>query len=348
MKSKVLVPLILMLILLTASVMSLPRLAIEHATPCKTCHVNPNGQGMRNEFGNYSVALNELVLPQTKASFVKHYKKPRLSESLTFGFDSRYLVLDDGYVFRMQTDVFLNAEPFKDLNYHFRIGEDPFGLTGVFENYGLLYLKDKKYYAKLGRFYPAYGLTTADHKAYVQERTGHGSNVYLDGLSFGGEFGEHHVALELFNPNRHAVFGLHMFKTGFIDPVGYMGGFSVRIPEDLAGSSSGFHESKAFFGGLSYDRFTLMGEFDISGRGNDTLIVYGNLTTRLEYGLYLIGEYNFFDGNRDYETGVDEFYRLSLEIYPIPFVEFRPSFTRYLEGPLAGENDFFMQFHVGY
>jgi len=330
-------------LLLVSRAVSLPRLAVEYGAPCKMCHVNPNGGGMRTEFGNHAVALNELCLPQTKKLVLGRYRSPRVGEAVTFGFDSRYLVFDNGRVFRMQTDAYLTVEPLNKTYYHFRFWEN-----GISENYALLTFWNEQFYVKAGRFYPAYGLRSADHKSYVQERTGHGSNVYLDGISLGAEIRGVNVVTEVFNPQQRRVWGLHVFKPGFMDPFGYIAGVSIQLSEEIAGSNGPFPYARAVFGGLSYDRFTATGELDLVGQGNDTLIAYAALTTRLEYGAYLVGEYNFFDGNRNTADGVEEFVRISLEVFPLPFVELRPSYTRYTRGAIGDRDDFFVQLHIGY
>ena len=139
-----------------------------------------------------------------------------------------------------------------------------------------------------------------------------------------------------------------MFRTGYDNSLSFLAGFSARISEEQNGSNGAFPHTKGIFGGLSYDRFTLLGELDLAGKANDSLLVYAGLTTRIIYGLYLIAEYNFFDNDRDLASEVNEFLRFSLEFYTIPFVQFRPSYTYYTSGPLDGEDNFFLQFHVGY
>lgn len=335
----------LALLLFISTVMALPRLSVETGLKCGTCHIDPNGGGARNEFGNHVVAFNELCLPQTKKLVKDHYISPRVAKNLLIGFDSRYLVFDDGYIFRMQTDVYLNVTPFKNFSYQFRFWEN-----GISENYALLYLGEQKYYAKLGRFYPAYGLRNADHKAFNRERTGHPSNLYLDGLSLGYNAGRLKLVGEVFSEGRQNIFGLNATYTAYNFGLNYMAGVSWRSSEEIENTDSNgrFPFARAVFGGLSYDRFTLMGELDLVGRASDTLIAYANLTSRLTYGLYLIGEYNFFDGNRNAASGVDEFVRLSVELFPLPYVELRPSYTYYTSGVRKNEDDFFVQFHVGY
>jgi hypothetical protein len=331
--------------LLAVSGLTLPRFSTEYAVPCKQCHVNPNGGGMRNEFGNHAMAFSELCLPQTKKFFVDKYRSPRLSEAATIGFDSRYLVFDDLSLFRMQTDAFVNIEPMHGISYQVRFWEQ-----GIMENYALLQFDDQRHYVKVGRFYPAYGLRAADHTALVRTATGHTPSYYLDGISLGTEFVGTQVVAELFDRNGQGIYGLHAYRPFSVNPFGLLVGASLRISEEVGNPFETAPYAKSVFGGVSFDRFTAMGEFDLVGKGNDGLAVYGNLTTRLEYGLYLVTEYNFLDSDRGVSDGFDEFTRVSLEIFPMPFVELRPSYTRYSGRSQAEqkEYDWFLQVHFGY
>lgn len=332
-----------LLVLAGVTSVSFPRLAVEQASGCGTCHTNPNGGGMRNEFGSYTVALNELTLQSTKKLIIDKVRKPRISEAVLVGFDTRHLVFDDGRIFRMQTDVFVDFEPIKDFHYFFRFWE-----SGIFENYGLLFLDNKKYYVKLGRFFPVFGLRNEDHTAFNRVRTGHGPNVYLDGLSVGASSGGFNLAAEVFNQNGQGVYGLDVHRAGRYSGVGYLLGASLQLSEEVNGSNGAFPVSRALYAGASWDRFTLMGEYDLVGQSNDTTITYANLTTRIIYGLYGVVEYNYFDGDNDAADSVDEFVRLSVELYPIPFFQLRPSYTNYTRGLLEGSDDFFLQVHFGY
>ena len=330
-------------ILLAVSGLTLPRFSAEYAVPCKQCHINPNGGGMRNEFGNHAMAFNELCLPQTKKYFADKYRSPRLGGAATVGFDSRYLVFDDLSLFRMQTDAFVNIEPMAGIAYQIRFWQE-----GVTENYALLQFDDQRHFIKLGRFYPAFGLRAADHTAFVRTVTGHTPLLYLDGISFGTDLAGTQVVAELFDRDGQGIYGLHAYRPFALEPFGLLIGASLRLSEKVGGTNDPAPHSRSLFGALSYDRFTLLGECDLVGTDNDTLAVYGNLTTRLEYGFYLIGEYNFLDRNRSLSDGVEEFVRLSLEIFPIPFFELRPSYTYYTRGILKDEHNIFLQVHIGY
>ena len=41
--------------------LALPRFSIETSTSCMSCHVNPNGGGMRNDYGSNVFSLDELI-----------------------------------------------------------------------------------------------------------------------------------------------------------------------------------------------------------------------------------------------------------------------------------------------
>jgi hypothetical protein len=331
------------LIIIGTGVNSLPRLSAEQSLPCRTCHINPNGGGMRTEFGNQTVALHELCIPPTRDLIASKAISPRIAPALLVGFDTRYLVEDDGTILRMQTDAYADVTPWPQFHYALRFGE-----SGISESYGLLYFNDEHYYIKLGRFYPVYGLRDADHTAFVRARTGHPAQQYLDGLSLGADLKGLNISVEGFDVSGQNVFGAHAYCSQKVVGLGVLAGASGRVSEKIEGKNGLFPYSRSLFGGLSWNRFTLMGEADLVGYAPDTLITYVNFTTRIVPGLYLIGEYNFFDGDRHLMGGVDEFVRVSCELFPLPYVEIRPSYTYYTRGALEETDNFFVQVHLGY
>ncbi len=332
-----------LLLLMAASVLSLPKFATDHSEPCQSCHVNPNGGGMRNEYGNHSVALNELTLQATKKYIVSRAHSPRLTDALTFGFDTRSLVLKDLSTFRMQTDFYAAVEPIKGFTYLFR-----FGQAGISENYALLDFDRQKFWVMAGRFSPAFGIHEQDHTSFNRQLTGHGPGTFFDGAEAGMRLAGVNFSLGAYDNAGRGAYIAHLFRTGYIEPIGYLAGGSVQYSEFIDGSTGSVPVAKSAFGGLSYDRFTALGELDLVGRSNDTLITYGEFSTRVIFGLYAVAEYNFIDPDRHIKSGVDEYLRFSAEFYPIPFVEFRPSYTRYTRSANAGRDDYFLMIHVGY
>jgi hypothetical protein len=339
-----LIPAFILLLLGAVSVVSLPNLSVEHGESCKRCHFSPSGGGMRNEYGNFTTALNELCIPPTREIAAKQYKSPRIAPGLTVGFDTRHLFLGRNYsFFRMQTDFYATVEPMSNLFYSVRFTEN-----GIRENYAMMEFGDQKFSLRAGRFSPAFGLRNEDHTSYNRERTGNGSNTFLDGVAGSAELFGADLMVEGFDQFGRGVYGVHVMRSGYVAPFGYLIGGSARFTEKVDDSYGTFPWAQSVFGGLSFDRVTTMGEVDFVGRHSDTLVFYGNLTVRPVWGVYLIGEYSFMDPNRRYETGIDEFVRASINCYPISFVMISPSYTFYTHGPFVGSNDWYIQFHVGY
>lgn len=330
-----------------AAVFSLPRFAADHAVACKQCHINPTGGGPRNEFGNHAVAFQELCIPPTKKLLASHYKKPRVSDAVLVGFDSRWLVFHERQTFRMQSDFYLTVTPFHNFDFVSRIG--PFGGNPVIsEQYALLRFNDTKYWIKAGTFQPAFGLGIDDHTAFVRSETGHPPVSFWDGVSVGADIHDVNIVAEAFSKDLRGIFNLHAFRTGFINPIGYIAGLSWQQSERYQGTTGDIPRAKALFGGLNWDRFTVLGEYDAIGSHNDSMAVYGSATARLVWGCYLTGEYNFFDPDRHLQSGTEKFTRISLDLYPVPFVNLRPSYSHYNPQHHGKTNEFFLQVHVGY
>jgi hypothetical protein len=327
------------------SLFAFPRLTAEQGGACNQCHISPAGGGARNEFGNYTTALQELCLPATKKLVEKEYKPPRIGEALLVGFDARWLVLDDPRIFRMQTDLFATLDLLKNLKYHLRFSE-----IGIDENYALLSLRNESIGIKIGRFYPAFGLRQDDHTAYTRAKIGFGPRSFLDGLSVYANLSGAQVFIEAFDPNQQGMLIGHLLYPTTVGPLSGFAGGSVRFTETVVGGGYGaYPHLKSAFGGLSYDRLTLTAEGTLIGKGNDALAGYVSSVLRFEYGLYGIVDYNFYDPDRRIVTGTEQFWRYSVELYPLPFVQIRPSYSRYtVRADGTPADQWFVQFHIGY
>jgi len=216
------------------------------------------------------------------------------------------------------------------------------------ESFGFASAADGRYWIKAGRFYPSFGLRNADHNAFTRMVPGLAPELTLDGLALGAKISGVNLSVEHYQPGEQAVGVFHAYRAGVLGPLGYLAGISYRQSEKIGQTHGSFPIAKSLFGGVNYDRFTLLGEFNTVGERNDQQQSFAQLTTRLIYGLYLIGEYNFHDPDSKFKTGVEEFYRFSIEFFPVPFVELRPSFTTYTDGPRQDYTEFFLQLHLNY
>ncbi len=332
------------IILTSISVHSLPRLATEQGAACISCHVQPDGGGMRNEYGNHSVGFNELTLQSTKRYFTPYKLRPRLTQNLSFGLDYRMLYLERGEFFRMQSDLYLSLEMLQGVSYNLT-----FSQTDVKFSYLLIKLKDETLWARIGRFYPAFGLRDPDHNAFTRTVPLLTPELAVDGISLGGKFfGGSNIFLEFYEPGGQRVATLHSFRAGNLGPFGFLTGLSWREAEAINGSYRNFPIAKSIFGGLSYDRLTLLLEAGSVGKGNDQRTFYSQLAARVTWGLYLLAEYNYHDPDWSRKNGTNQKYAFSIECFPIPFIEFRPSLVYYSEGLRAEHVDWFIQMHVHY
>ncbi|HKK20185.1 MAG TPA: hypothetical protein VJ983_01850, partial [candidate division Zixibacteria bacterium] len=245
--------------------------------------------------------------------------------------------------FRMQTDFYAAVEPAKGFGYLFR-----FGQAGITENYALLNFDHDRFWIMAGRFSPAFGIHEQDHTSFNRQLTGHGPGAFFDGVEIGVRTAGINFSLGTYDNSGRGTYIAHVYRVGYLSPIGYLAGASVQYSEFINGSTGAVPVTKALFGGLSFDRFTALGELDLVGRVNDTLISYGEFSTRIIYGLYAVAEYNFIDPDRHVRNGVDEYLRFSTEFYPIPFVELRPSYTLYTRGSNAGSDDYFLMLHFGF
>jgi hypothetical protein len=336
----------LLLLLTSLSLYSLPRLAAERGAPCIRCHVNPNGGGMRNEFG-HATAYNDLCLQQTKKYLEPFKSSPKLTDYVTYGLDYRMLYDKDISFFRMQTDFYLSLQLLKQTTFNFTVSP-----ANMKDSYLLWKLKDDSYWFKVGRFYPAFGLRDPDHTAYVRTVPQLGPEQTLDGVSVGGNFfSGSNITMEFYQPDKQKIVTFHSFRAGYLGPFGFLTGISWRQSEDMQGSNPyrGFPIAKSFFGGLSYDRLTALAEVQAVGKGNEQRVLYAQLEAKAIDGLYFLTEYNYHDPDWAHKTGSNQFYRFSCEFFPVPFVEIRPSAT--LAKPI-GQSKFttkyFVQLHVNY
>ena len=94
-------------ILLLNLLFALPRYSIESASSCLSCHVNPSGGGMRNEYGSNVYSIDELPLKRLIKN-ADNMWDGYISDNLQIGGDFSINLFDDGLdsrIFPMQSDL---------------------------------------------------------------------------------------------------------------------------------------------------------------------------------------------------------------------------------------------------
>lgn len=275
---------------------AVPRFALRNAAPCATCHVNPTGAGMRNEYGRQAFEMHRLAFPPIDR-LLDPAPDPASALPLgpvTLGADLRtaYVWVEeltdraggptntpiDGF-FAMQGDLYMRAR----LGRFFDAYLDK-GLTGGYETF-LLGRFGEWAYAKVGRFVPPYGLRLDNHRTTIREGLTLDATARDTGIEVGTARGGGPVqaavmfARPSLSPDRTApgTWGVSGFAslTRAVGPVrALVGASAARRPEQAAPAAAlgaltldvtqGLHETMAGgFAGLSLGRFAWMGEADL-------------------------------------------------------------------------------------
>ncbi len=169
-----------------------PYFAVQQGAKCSTCHMNPTGGGLRNEYGNIwaqmSLAANRLESENGPWSgMVNNY--------IAVGGDARFNLNSTDVPNRSETlefaleevRAYIDIEPVPD-----RVGiyiDQRVGPGGSFnrEGYARLRTADGRWMVKAGQFYLPFGWRLEDDGAFVRTVTGINMNTPDQGLEVGLE-----------------------------------------------------------------------------------------------------------------------------------------------------------------
>lgn len=354
----------------------LPRFALRYNDKCSNCHFNPTGGLVRNEDG-FTFGRN--IVSMFSSSGKEVPISPRLSNNVTFGFDYRTQFLFSGEKKRgdfqdMSGAVYLNVAMSEDINLITRYDF----VQSIWEGYAVAGLFKNQAYIKAGSFVPDFGIHLDDHTAYTR------------GGDFGLLFAGGAIRGLLFNPfytvtgvefgasiNKSigitASIGKNKASTIFnSDPV-----FTSRIAftpdlgklEILAGGSFSAAKTKyfdaasgeqdllpsnlyGFFGGIGYERFTIMGEYDLASdylkRGTVSQTFMIETAYQLMVGLEAVMRYDRFIPDKNITGDYYSHLVMGFEFFPYSFIELRPQYRINMHDPLEKSNSFVMQLHFYY
>jgi len=325
-------------------VVSVPRFSAEQGLTCGECHFAPTGGAMRNEYGHFTMSVNELTLEATKKKVLASYKGPRLSESAMIGADIRWKGTTDGSFQRYQTNFYFSYEPLSHsyFNLNFTSG-------GIDESYFLLGNTNNSVYAQFGRMYPAFGIRYEDPNAHVRLRSGYPHGKSVDGLSLGARALGHEFQLTAYAGQQGQNVGLvNVARYAWIGPLSYMYGASWSQSERVKGYYGSNLPAKAAYAGVGWKGHSAMYEFDLVGEVDQTYAMLAAVTAKFAHGVWAHVDYNFLEPDRRYTSGIDEFFRFALEVWPMPFVELSPTLIAHTEGPRHGERDYEFLAHVAF
>ncbi len=323
---------------------ALPIYASREGRTCVSCHYDPNGGGMRNDFG-FLYCKNRHGL-DTEQKWASVTVDPRINEWISLGMDTRVLYIashtDGGRTlglstfFPMQGQLNIALTPHDNLTVvasrGIVIDSDAYVAR---ELYGLIHGFPYALYGKVGRFRLPFGLRQDDHTSYIRS---------VDFLPYNSQADDAGIELGAAGTK---YFGQLSFTNGsgtisgeraqtFAGKVGMAG-------QHLAAGISGFHqflESSAAsddrwaaYAMSTWERFTALGEL---GGGQTTsqdslgarrlYAAFAELDYRAARGINIRTKYDVLDPNRDLSGDRFRRWLIEVDVAPVPFTELKLSF----------------------
>jgi hypothetical protein len=342
-------------VMLAVSVISnaLPRFSSRMNLPCQSCHVNPSGGGMRNQFGQ-DFGREQLSVKQWQQEYGLEEFSTKISDFLSYGAEFRFLTLYQtrsnpdaslSTFFPMQMDLYFNMAVSKKISLYFNPAFGPYNRLEAFVVAKVLPLSG---YIKAGRFAPPHGLRLDDHTSFVRQTTPFRNNTgQQSGFEFGFGPSPFHLMAAVTNGMRgdidggvaKAVFG-KAEANGSLGPVNLLGGVSTY--NDVSGGEK-LNLQEAYATATLLQRLTLIGTVERIQGNSSIMSVNSDRNQRNASGAslkqiammveadYLLTDgvdlklmYDFFDPNTDVRSGTTTRISGGFEVIPVSGVEVRP------------------------
>ncbi len=347
-----LIPVLILSLLFAFTALSLPKFASRMNLSCQSCHVNPTGGGLRNEFG-VSYGQEDLPVPTWQKEYSLEGFSTQLNESISIGANFRTLYFyqesptaGHSSFFQMQSDLYVGARLAKRTFVYLNRGNG-----GRFEAFGLAGILPEKGYVKAGWFVPDFGIRLDDHNIFTREKTlfafGGGHDAGIEVGLFPGIFAftaaiTNGATTDRDNNQAKALVGKGeaRFELGSVN---LRAGGSYYNNAGTFGVTTlfGAHAIASVGGNL-----TILGEYvqkrDFSNASRTKTfsnILYVEADYVLTHGLDLKVGYEFYDPDTKFTTGSESRILFGFEFYPISGVELRPLYVLRKEEPTDRKNN---------
>ena len=338
-------------------VTALPLYASREGAKCVTCHFDPNGGGIRNDFG-FSYGKNRHSMePEDRWADVT--VNPQLNDWIRLGVDTRisYVAshvhgssstLDQSTFFPMQANLRVAVTPIDYLSIvgshglYLQSGGSASAPYVAREWYGLFQGLPYNAFIQVGKFRNPFGLRQEDHTSFLRSE---------DFLSFDSQVEDAGIAVGSTGRNGWFEFAYTNGEGAFEERAQALAGKVAWSYPYLQGGLSGYHRydesSDAAFDRWSlyltrtFGQLTLLGEY---GRGttestfatvnNDA--AFAEAVYRVNRGVQVRGKLDWMDSNRGEGGSITRRYAGELDLIPMPFVQVQLS-ARYYEYEFAPE-----------
>jgi hypothetical protein len=338
------------------SLMALPMYASREGTKCVSCHFDPNGGGIRNDFGFTYGKNRHSMEPEERWANVT--VSPQLNDWIRLGLDTRMTYIASHVQGDQST---LTSSTFFPMQANLRVAVTPLDHLSIVGSHGLYlqtaglatpYLAREWYglfhglpydaFVQVGKFRSPFGLRQDDHTSFVRT---------ADFLSFDSQVEDAGIAVGSTGRNGWFELSFTNGESAFEERAQALAGKVAWSYPWLQGGLSGYHRYDES-SDLSFDRWslyltrtfgplTLLGEYGRGTTGADSLVVnndaaFVEAVYRLNRGVNLRGKFDWMDSNRGEGGSVTKRYAGQVDLIPMPFVQLQLS-ARYYEYELAPE-----------
>jgi hypothetical protein len=323
-----------------------PYLAVQNGYKCVTCHVNPTGGGLRNNFG---VIFSENVLPARPLPPSLSAWTGKIASFLRMGGDLRASWSQSEVPHNPRQD----QHQLDQLRLYADVAVIPERL-GIYidekvaphdrqELEGYIRLNDAAHgwYLKAGKFYLPFGWRLQDQTSFVRELTGINMTTPDTGAELGIEAGSWSAQLDYSNDINNAGARSRHQLTAQI--VRVLPRYRVGVATSQVSANTGNRRSSGLFAGLRTGPVAWLGELDLvhdagfADGGRSLLAALGELDWALRRGQNLKFTAELQDPDR--AVAQDQFTRWSAvyEFTPMAFLQLRAGVRRYRGIP---QNDY--------
>jgi len=342
---------------------ALPRYTARYEQKCALCHVNPSGGGLRTTYASQKLAPEEIAWMRAKPEMLAELEG-KVTKQIQIGADLRTFYVGGNTepthlnFFQMQSDLYVALQPDPRVTLYYDKGA-----SNSYETFALGYVLPTLY-VKAGRFIPSYGWKFDDHTMFVRTELGFMPPSNSDvGLEAGYSIGGLDVQAGVVNGSPGSTLDLDTKVAGVLNAA-YRRRFG---PVGAALGVSGYHQPtpardldrRGLYGYLTWNRFTWVGETDWVRRKEAGFDAVGSiassheLTYLVRQGLELKATYDFYDPDRDLETGAKSRWGGGVFAMPYAYVALEALVRRldYDDGLAYGGQDFvetLLQLHLLY
>jgi len=317
-----------------------PHLSVRTGLRCSQCHVNRTGGGARNSFGSMYAQTR---LPMWR----KAYQGRMLNSFLALGGNLRVRAtgtpsdsLQRTSLAVTEASLQLEARVVQDvLTFYLDQSVGPGGAS-TREAFGLIESLPLEGYIKAGKFFLPFGMRLIDDDAFIRQRTGFSYRTSDIGLELGIEPGPLSLFAALTNGTQGAG-ETNSSKQFTTSAALIFRHWRVGGSASFNRGSTGRRDVAGGFAGITFGRFTVLGEadwiFDTPDEGEflDQFAAYVEGNFLVTPGLNLKTTYGFLDPNVDIGENARVRWRFGAEWFPIPFLQVSGFYTLLEDIPQA-------------